>query len=173
MLGGCRGESAQDRGAVTFMREEPRRGGGGGRRERSVLAFLLEVCWSFFSLVLRNKTKSRNRQDSKRAKGGSSDIKDADVRTWPECWTLEHKRTRVTTTGGRRGGQEGLDKTYAGALQRGGHGEGFRVSLLANCRISLPLGTKPTSSYSSPPTCEPANRPREVLLQTHSTTRLC
>lgn len=31
---------------------------------------------------------------------------------------------------------EGLDKKYAGACKRG-HGSGFRVSLLANCRISV------------------------------------
>lgn len=45
-----------------------------------------------------------------------------------------------------------------------GHGEGLRVSLLANCRI-FSLGSKPTSSHSSsrPPSLPPSHlsRPRE------------
>jgi len=61
-------------------------------------------------------------------------------------WSTQEQESR------RHNKEGGAGQDICWKPAKRGHGEGFRVSLLANCRISLPLGTKPTSSYSRPPT---------------------
>lgn len=118
------------------MREEPRRGRGDdgilarpGRRELSALAFSLEALVSFssFPLVSGNKTKSR--------KGGIRILK---MRLYAQGQTLDTgaQKNKSHARPEKGGGQRGWTRNMLEPAKRG-HGGGFRVSLLANCRIAV------------------------------------
>lgn len=87
--------------------------------------------WSLFPLFLFSSCLWKQ---NKVEEGGYSDIKKCGCTHRARRWTLEHKRTRVTTR--KRGGQRRWTRNMLEPAKRG-HGEAFGVSLLANCRISV------------------------------------
>lgn len=155
-------KAGRDRGACDVYAGGAKAGGGGTMRSLPGQAAgncrSWRFCWRPWSLFSLFRLSLKQ---NKVEEGGYPDIKKCGCTHKARRWTLEHKRTRVTTRKKRT--TEGLDKKYAGACKKGARG-GIQ-GLIAGQLPDFSLGSKPTSSHSSsrPPSLPPShlNRPRE------------